>query len=353
MIEGSATARRGSVRIVFLRAALVTMLTAISALAWLRWDAGQPREQWFAERHGQLQSTSVEHLETGQSQAAASVRLTSDSGLEVFLRVIRDAAADDPLPVLVVLGGHRTGSAAVELFGEVGERAVVALDYPYNGPQSVGGLVDTTQAIPLIRKAFLDTPPAVSLAVDWLEDQPWVDTTRIVMVGASLGVPFAATAAARDDRLSGLLLVHGAADNRLWLQKNIRVGSDFLQPAMATLLHWLAYGPVFRTKEHVAAVSPRPVLIVGAREDERTPSGQTEVLFDAAREPKMLRWTDGPHLDPGRSDIIHDLLEIVDEELPFFGLGKGIAWRNGGRLAASRDAEARRIGLVAQRSNQP
>lgn len=303
-----------------LRAALVAILAAVTALAWLRWDAGQPRDRWFTERHGRLESTSVERSEAGESQAAASVRLTSDSGLNVSLRMIRDAAAEQPVPVLLVLGGHRTGSAAVELFGEVGERAVVALDYPYHGPQSVDGLIETTQAIPLIRKAFLDTPPAVSLAIDWLEDQPWVDRTRIVMVGASLGVPFAATAAARDDRLAGLLLVHGAADNRLWLQKNLSVGFDFLQPAMATLLHWLAYGPVFRTEDHVAAVSPRPVLIVGAREDERTPSGQTEVLFDAAREPKMLRWTDGRHLDPARGDIIDDLLEIVEEELSFFGL---------------------------------
>jgi len=315
-------ARRGSVWTVLRQAALVAVLTLVAALAWLRWDAGQPREQWFAERQGRIRSTAVEHLDAGQGQTGASVRLTSDSGLQVLLRVIRDTAAVDPLPVLVVLGGHRTGSAAVELFGEVGERAVVALDYPYNGPRSVQGLVESARAIPLIRKAFLDTPPAVSLAVDWLHDQPWVDTSRIVMIGASLGVPFAAAAAARDHRLSGLLLVHGAADNRLWLQENIasRIGAGLLQPATATLLHWLAYGPVFRTKEHVAAVSPRPVLIVGAREDERTPSGQTEVLYDAAREPKMLRWTDGPHLDPGRSDIIDDLLEIVDEELPFFGV---------------------------------
>jgi hypothetical protein len=323
LIEAPAKAGRRSARTVLPRAALAAVLMPVAALAWLRWDAGQPREQWFAERHGQIQTTVVEHLDAGQNQAAASVRLTSDSGLEVFLRVIRDAMADDPLPVLVVLGGHRTGSAAVELFGEVGERAVVALDYPYNGPRSVKGLVESAQAVPLIRKAFLDTPPAVSLALDWLHDQPWADTSRIVMVGASLGVPFATTAAARDKRLSGLLLVHGAADNRLWLQQNLdrRMNLRFLQPVMATLMHWLAYGPVFRTEERVAAVAPRPVLIVGAREDERVPAGQTEVLFDAAREPKMLRWTEGRHLDPARSDVIEAVLKIVDEELSFFEQG--------------------------------
>jgi predicted peptidase len=261
----------------------------------------------------------VEALDAGRHRAAASVALRSDSGLEVSLRVIRPADTQKALPVLVVLGGHRTGSAAVELFGDVGERAVVALDYPYAGPQKLQGLFQSASAIPLIRQAFLDTPPAISLALDWLDDQPWVDTSRVIMVGASLGVPFAVTAAARDDRLSGLLLVHGAADNRLWIEKNIarRIKTEFLQPAMASLLHWLVYGPVFRTEEHLAAVSPRPVLIVGARNDERTPEGQSEVLFEAAREPKMLRWTEGSHIGPGRTDIIEEVLQIADEELPF------------------------------------
>jgi fermentation-respiration switch protein FrsA (DUF1100 family) len=161
--------------------------------------------------------------------------------------------------------------------------------------------------------------PAVSLTLDWLHDQAWADNGRIVMVGASLGVPFATRAAARDERIAGLLLVHGAADNRLWLQKNIarRIDSAVLQPVLATVMHWLAYGPLFDTERHVAAVSPRPVLIVGARDDERTPAGQTELLFDAAREPKLLRWTEGRHIEPGRPDIIVELLRIADEELPF------------------------------------
>jgi dienelactone hydrolase len=289
-----------------------------AALLWLRWDAGQPREQWFAERHGQLREATVDHVEAGRGQAGASVRLTSDSGLEVFLRVIRDADDGEPLPVLVVLGGHRTGSAAVELFGNVGERAVIALDYPYDGPERIRGLAETARAIPRIRDAFLDTPPAVSLILDWLHEQPWADTSRIVMAGASFGVPFAATAAARDERFSGLLLVHGAADNRLWLEHNLDLGPRLLRPALATLMHWLAYGPVFRTEENVAAVSPRPVLIVGAREDERIPAGQTEALLAAAREPKMLRWTEGQHLDPRRRDIIDAVIRIVDQERPFF-----------------------------------
>jgi fermentation-respiration switch protein FrsA (DUF1100 family) len=319
-IEGPKRNRWAGIRTAIFAVTLLVVVTAGAALAWLRWDAAQPREAWFAERHGQMRSAEIEALDAGQGQAAASVSLRSGSGLEVFLRVIRDTTADEPLPVLVVLGGHRTGSAAVELFGDVGERAVVALDYPYDGPERVRGVFQSAKAVPQIRRAFLDTPPAVSLALDWLRDEPWADRSRIVMVGVSLGVPFATAAAARDERLSALFLVHGAADNRLWLEKDIasRIDTAFLRPGLAAVMHWLVYGPVFETGRHVAAVSPRPVLIVGARDDERVPAGQTEGLFNAAREPKLLRWTEGLHVNPGRTDIVDDLLRIADEERFFF-----------------------------------
>lgn len=298
---------------------LVFVLVPAVTLTWLRWEAGRPQDDRFRERHGSLTDISVVESITRDGQASEFITLHSDSGLAVSLRTIRDASNDARLPVLIVLGGHRTGSDAVELFGHVGNRAVVALDYPYDGPEKVKGIVAIARTIPLARQAFLDTPPAVSLAMDWLVEQPWVDTEQVILVGASLGVPFAAASAARDERIKGALLVHGAADNRLWIETQIARRNDYrlLHKPVSTIFLWLVYGPTFDTAKNVAAIAPRPVLIIGAREDERTPAGQTEALFAAAREPKLLRWTEGQHIEPGRSEIVADLLRIADEELPF------------------------------------
>lgn len=298
---------------------LAVVLLVTFCLTWLRWESGRPRDDWFAERQGQIESVATEASATAYGQQSESVKLVSDSGLQVAFRVVRDGETDEPLPVLVVLGGHRTGSDAVDLFGNVGRRSVVGVDYPYDGPDKVKGAIPVARTIPLARQAFLDTVPAVSLVLDWLVRQPWVDQERIILIGASLGVPFAATVASRDRRVAGLILVHGAADNRLWLESQVarRIDTRFLHYPMATVLNWLAYGPVFDTAKYVATVSPRPVLIVGAREDERTPAGQTELLFDAAREPKRLRYTEGQHIQPNRKEIIAELLRIADEELIF------------------------------------
>ena len=298
---------------------LVTILVPAVALTWLCWDAGRPQDDRFRERHGTLTKVSVAESNTQNGQASEFITLHSDSGLAVSLRTIRDATSIEKLPVLIVLGGHRTGSDAVELFGHVGKRAVVALDYPYDGPEKIKGVVATARTIPLIRRALLDTPPAVFLTMDWLVEQDWVDTEQVIIVGASLGVPFAAAAAARDDRIRGALLVHGAADNRVWIEAQVARRNDqrSLHGPVSTILYWLAYGPTFDAAENVAAIAPRPVLIIGARADERTPDGQTEALFAASGEPRLLRWTEGGHIEPDRSEIVAELLRIADEELPF------------------------------------
>ncbi|MDH4072510.1 MAG: prolyl oligopeptidase family serine peptidase, partial [Gammaproteobacteria bacterium] len=269
----------------------VAVLLAAS-LAWLRWDAGRPLGDYFDARHGAL--VGGQELDTDRSagQVSRLLRITSSSGLSVSVRLIRPAEAAGPLPVMIVLGGHRTGSEAVDLFGEVGNRAIVALDYPYAGPQRIRGIGQVIEAAPLARRAFIDTPPAVSLVIDWLLAEPWVDAGEVVIVGASLGVPFAALAAARDPRITAALLVHGAADNRAWIRTQVarRVDTSLMHGPLATLVWWLAHGPSFDTAANAARISPRPVLVVGAREDERTETWQTEALFDAAVEPKKLRW---------------------------------------------------------------
>ena len=298
---------------------LPVVLACALGLGWLRWESHLPRGDWFNDRHGRLTAAVAERATTPSGQLTERVVLESDSGLRVVTRLIRDEQANGRLPVLLVLGGHRTGSDAVDLFGDVGRRVVIGIDYPYDGPEKVRGIRQTLTTIPAARQAFLDTVPAVSLVIDWVTRQPWADRNRIILIGGSLGVPFAATAAARDRRVAGVMLVHGAADNRLWLEAQLarRIDATWLHYPLSVLLHWLAYGPVHDTSVHVAAIAPRPLLIIGARADERTPAGQTELLYSLAGEPKRLRWTDGAHIEPDRPSIIAELLQIADEEMAF------------------------------------
>ncbi len=299
--------------------ALLVLATVSFALLWLYWDSHRPRSDYFDERQGRISSVAVTEARTPYGQQSELVYVGSDSGLNVRFRVIRDDSTEAPLPVMVVLGGQRTGSDAVDLFGDVGGRAVVGIDYPYEGPERVRGFLQTLSAIGPARQGFLDTVPATSLALDWVLEQPWADRDNIIVVGGSLGVPFAARAAVRDTRITAVMLVHGAADNRLWLEVQIarRIESRLLHLPLSYVVHWLAYGPELNTAEHVAALAPRPVVIIGARKDERTPLGEVQRLYDLAGEPKRLRYTEGLHIESDRPDVIEALLRIADEEMPF------------------------------------
>lgn len=303
---------------------LLVLLTIAVGLVWLRWESHQPRDDWFVQRHGKLVAIAAETSVTRHDQLSEQVTLTSDSGLTVHIRSLREREADRNLPVLLVLGGHRTGRDSVDLFGKVNGLAVVGVEYPYDGPEKVRGMWQILNTLPLARQAILDTVPAASLVVDWLVRQPWVDTERIVIVGASLGVPFASEAAARDLRIDGAMLVHGAADTRLWLEAQVerRIDARLVHYPLSVLLYWLSYAPVIDTSSSVSEIAPRPVVIVGARDDERTPAGQTELLYSLAGEPKRLRFTDGAHIEPDRIEIIEALLGIAGEEMAFLTSGE-------------------------------
>ena len=151
----------------------------------------------FLERRSQLA-----RVEPGESLDSAGYRLTTirvvaTSGLAVELTVRRPLADSGRLPLAVILGGHYGSRGAMRFLGETPGVMVATLSYPFTGdprPDALTFLRD----IPKIRGAFLDTPPAVMLALDYLTSLPDVDPRRIEAVGVSLGAPFMCIAGALD-----------------------------------------------------------------------------------------------------------------------------------------------------------
>ena len=132
---------------VLLRVAIYLLLPIVLlvtvGLIWLRWESSLPRDEWFTERQGHITDVHVEESIESHSTVSQSVRLRSSSGLQVTFRVIRKVTTDAPVPLLLILGGHRTGSDAVDLFGDPGQRVIVGVDYPYDGPDKVTGFGPT------------------------------------------------------------------------------------------------------------------------------------------------------------------------------------------------------------------
>ncbi len=298
-------------RIRVVGAVLVAAFVLVSA--WLGW----PRRDFVEDRRTQLS-----RVEAGAWTATAgfqmqSVRLEGANGLSVSLRVLRPGEDQPgPHPGVVLLGGHRTGRDAVELVGDPEGLAIIALDYPYDGPERIRGFLPWVGNLPRLRRALLDTPAAVLLSVEWLEQQPWVDSNRLELAGVSLGAVFAGAAGAADPRFQRVWFVHGAGDLRSWLAHNLPdFGHAAIRTGAASLLWWIGHGASLDPEYWIGRIAPRRVVIVGARGDARLPPPLVEALHHAANEPKELVWTEGDHVNPRRPETVRPLIDLIQSRI--------------------------------------
>ncbi|MDP2137579.1 MAG: hypothetical protein Q8J74_06960, partial [Candidatus Didemnitutus sp.] len=241
-----------------------------------------------------------------------NVRLVADTGLQVELRVLRPAGGEELLPVVVLLGGHRTGRDAVKLLGSPGGIAVAALNYPYQGPERPRGFWQTLGVVGPARRALRETPSAVLLAAEWLSRQSWVDPARMEIAGVSLGVPFAAVAGALEPRFRRVWLIQGGADLGAWIEHNlvVRLPNATVRRVTTRLIYRLARGSLFEPGYWAPRISPRSIVLIGARDDRRLPSVLVEKLERSIPGPKELIWLGGDHIDR-RPEAVREILAIV------------------------------------------
>lgn len=286
------------------------LLIALGATtAWLLRDP-MPH---FQARRSNLASVSEAPAVTEEGYELTNIRLTATSGLslELMLRRAVSDSATRRLPLAVILGGHYTGRQAARMLGETPGVLVAALSYPYEGsprPDAVTFLRD----IPRIRKAFLDTPPAVMLALDYLRRRPDVDTTRVEAIGVSLGAPFICVAGSLDERITRVWALHGSGGSYTPLYANMRraIPPAPLRAVAAAVANVIISGPQLDPVRWVPRISPRPFVMVNASGDERLPRKAIDALFAAAREPKEQIWMPGLHIHADRATI-EQLVTIV------------------------------------------
>ena len=276
----------------------------------------------FEARRSRLVRVDEEPAPAEEGHVARLVRLRAASGLDVSLAVKEPApagagGAPERRPLVVLLGGSRTGRDAVKLIPETRGAIVAALSYPYPGDPRLKGLKVLRQA-PAIRGAVLDTPPAILLALDYLLARPDVDPTRVELVGVSLGAPFVVIAGALDQRVARVWSIHGSGESYAPLELNVRRKIPFrpASAAIAGLANVVIAGPRLAPERWVTRLAPRPFIMVNAADDERMPRASVELLYREAVEPKEMIWVTGRHV---RADaaVVRPLVELVlDREGP-------------------------------------
>ena len=297
------------------RFVLIALAAIVAVIGVYVIELAVPKRDYFVERRGTLETVDLVESQAG-GVVQQTVRLESSTGLAVDMRLVRPAAGPgETLPVIVVMGGEGTGKNAVDLVGAPQGIAYLALDYPYEGDQELDAFWESLTAIPGIQQAFLDSPPAMSLALDWAERQDWFDADNVELVGASLGVPFTAVAGALDTRFTRVWLLHGGAKNVPWVMHVGRryVENELLRGLLARAALLLVYGNSFETLDWIPEIAPRPLVIVAARDDDFVPPEAQQPFVEAAEASEHIEivWTDGRHIRPTRREELQQLLDIV------------------------------------------
>ena len=305
------TARR-----VLRRIGIASGACALLAAGCTAWWLRDP-EPVFARRTGTLETVTEGPIVRDGGMEEQEVRIVSTTGLSVTMAIRRPATDDGGGTVtrrqtFLVLGGQQRGKGAAALIGDTRGTVFASLDYPYDGDRSAKGISVIAQ-VPAIRRALYDTPPAVSLALDYLLERPDVDHDRLELVGASFGAPFATIAAARDDRVRRLWIAHGGGDPFAMIDTGLVREIPFapLRWPVSALATLLASGPRLAPEHWVGRVSPRPVVMLNALDDERIPRRSVDVLWAAVREPREQVWLPGRHMQGDRPDVLRMLVDSV------------------------------------------
>ena len=136
----------------------------------------------------------------------------------------------------------------------------------------------------------------VVAAIDFLSSRPDVDHDRIVLLGHSIGASAVAEAAAHDPRARAVILY------ATWTSFEDEIKNKFGKygplswtPALWAMRRAGIRPDHIRPIDCIAAIHPRPLLMITGTLDDDTPVAVMERIFAAASEPKELWVVPGAH----------------------------------------------------------
>jgi hypothetical protein len=284
-------------------------------VVWVLYTANRDHGAEFEERRGRI--IGVDQTSGGVDSLGERTWLTvrSSSRLEVACGVLTPVPRQEGkrYPAVVLLGGKATGKHAVDYALGVHNVIVVALEYPYEARTSYT-VWTFLQDVPALRNAIFEMFPSVKLVMDYLRTRADVDTTRIVMLGYSFGAPFVPCAVAYERRFAAAAMVYGGGNLRHLVAHNVgRYRGAFVSEAAGMLAGWLL-GPL-EPMRYTGRISPVPLIMINGTHDEQIPREDVEQFYQAAAEPKTIRWIESGHVHPRDPALTRTIVATLESEL--------------------------------------
>ena len=242
----------------------------------------------------------------GERRIYRDLEFVTDHGAPIRVTISLPATLlPEPLPVMVILCGLRSGRKRLERLPSLGQNAAMAFEYPYK-EQIRDKTSSAINRLIATRRSALETPMHLLSMLHWLGRQSWADTERISILGYSLGAVFVPIIHHKA-QLYGLplgpsILAFGGADLGLIVPNSLKLKSP--------VLRWFARrlaNAVLRPIEpafHLPHTNGDFLFIIADR-DELVPDESQQLMIALTPEPKTVIRLPGTHIDP-RDQVVLD-----------------------------------------------
>ena len=218
-----------------------------------------------------------------------------------------------PYPVVLILHGvfgHKTSpnqikrSAALVAAGY----ATLRIDGQYSGdrqPSPGNGIGIQAKYYYRNRDAMIQTVVDVMRGVDYLHTREDIEAARIGLTGFSMGGAMGAIASALDLRVKAAVLGITGGDFKI-----LSAGAGDEREQARVRQAYRIVDPI----NYISRISPRPLLMISAANDEIIPRASTEALYEAAGDPKRNVWYDCGHANLP-DEYLDEMIRFFDSEL--------------------------------------
>ncbi len=223
-----------------------------------------------------------------------------------------DPLPNQALPVLLVLGGLKSGENNLRHAPMPGANAFAGYDWPLPRKLPRGG--DLLRAAPELYRGLLAAPGQIAASIAWLAAQPWADARRISLLAFSLGAlvaPAAQRVAQADGQTIGwTVMAYGGTDLGKMLAAHPRFDLGMARPLVET-----AAGLLLRPLEpgeHLPELSGQ-FLLIGGSDDQLIPRASASRMRELTPEPKSVVLLKSQHLGTGAAQeaLMEEIVELT------------------------------------------
>lgn len=253
---------------------------------------------------------SVEVVMDTTSFKLLNVKYTSVNDRKVTGLLSLPKNVSGPLPVIILmhgLGDHKAvdyvefgndlflknGYAVMRIdISDHGDRKGEVFDFDLTGPYKYWSRSVISQTVFDLRRT-----------IDFIETRKELDSNRIGYYGISLGGIIGTIFCGVDERIKVPIVALAGGQLNLLYEQNAfsKDAKDFVS--------------IIEPLNFVSQISPRPFLMLNAKNDEIVPPTMSKLLFNKAEDPKKIIWYNAKHRDAPLDTIYGDGLKWFNKNL--------------------------------------